>query len=204
MASSGGTALLCLWVVFCCSNSVFLCSLSLSLSSSLSMLSLSPYTLSPLLSLFPLCVWPSPLLLSSPFLLFPPSPFVGLFSLHQVSKWLYWWSLSNLRYGQFLQYVHFFFLSVCLCLTVCLLRSCMLKMRWLHAVCVSLCASLHSLLCLHSVFCWFGSSVTWKSQLTDEKWSQGKRFIVFFRGKICWDRSSNCSTVGERPKPMQM
>lgn len=73
------------------------------------------------------------------FLLFPlplvPSfSLCGFVSLHQVSKWLYRWTLSNLRYGRFLQYVHFFFLSVCL--SVCLLWSCMLAM-----VCVCMSAS---------------------------------------------------------------
>lgn len=53
-----------------------------------------------LLHFFSLCFIP----FSCPF-----SPFCGFVSFHQVSKWLYWWSLSNLRYGQFLPYVHFFF-----------------------------------------------------------------------------------------------
>lgn len=50
---------------------------------------------------------------SSLYVFIPPSclfsPFCGFVSFHQVSKWLYWRSLSNLRYGQFLPYVHFFF-----------------------------------------------------------------------------------------------
>lgn len=45
--------------------------------------------------------------------------FFGFVSFHQVSKWLYWWSLSNLRYGQFLPYVNFLF---CHCQSVLVSR----------------------------------------------------------------------------------
>lgn len=77
----------------CCSCSNFM----FSLLSSLFFFFFAPLPVAFLLSL---CCTPS----SCPF-----SPFCGFVSFHQVSKWLYWWSLSNLRYGQFLPYVHFFF-----------------------------------------------------------------------------------------------
>lgn len=178
MASSGGTVLLCLWVVFCCSNSVFLCSLSLFLSlSSLNALSLpTPFLLSSLSSCY--VSGPLPLLLSSPFLLFPPSPFVGLFSLHQVSKWLYWWSLSNLRYGQFLQYVHFFFLSVCLCLTVCSGAACWWWDDCMLSVCLSVCLS--TPYCV-SILCFVGLAHQFhgnrSSQMKNEAKGKGLLFI---------------------------
>lgn len=52
-------------------------------------------------------------------LLFLLLSFFGFVSFHQVSKWLYWWSLSNLRYGQFLPYVNFLF---CHCQSVLVSR----------------------------------------------------------------------------------
>ncbi len=100
-------------VVLCCSNCMFLCS-RLSLSQSLSSSSCLP--------------------LLHPFPLVPSFSLCGFVSLHQVSKWLYRWSLSNLRYGRFLQYVHFFFLSVCL--SVCSDAAC-----WLWCVCMYMSAS---------------------------------------------------------------
>lgn len=75
----------------------------------------------------------------------PPSPLVAFVSFHQVSKWLYWWSLSNLRYGQFLPYVNFLF-----CLSVGL--SCVWRMHaavetvtscWILIVCMCVCVCIY-------------------------------------------------------------
>lgn len=101
MVSSIGT--LCFYCLFlsCCSNSM---SFSLSPSPLSSFFLLHTLLFTPPLT--PLSVSPTDLLTPPPP---PPSLFVAFVSPHQVSKWLYWWSLSNLRYGQFLPYVNFLF-----------------------------------------------------------------------------------------------
>lgn len=70
------------------------------------------------------------------FLTHPPPfsslSFCGFVSFHQVSKWLYWWSLSNLRYGQFLPYVNFLF---CHSVRLSSCHACMLgveRLHWFH------------------------------------------------------------------------
>lgn len=108
--------------MFCCSNSV-----SLFLSPSLSPPS-SPlpsllshfFFLTLSFSLHPLPLYFLPFSHSfTTLLLFLLLSFFGFVSFHQVSKWLYWWSLSNLRYGQFLPYVNFLF---CHCQSVLVSR----------------------------------------------------------------------------------
>lgn len=107
VVSTIGLLCFCCLYLFCCSNSVSLC-LPPSLFPSLPLQFLS--------CILSCSLHPCPLSCSVFFLTHPPPSssfsslsFCGFVSFHQVSKWLYWWSLSNLRYGQFLPYVNFLF-----------------------------------------------------------------------------------------------